>query len=97
MLHALPALLDELERRLIAGEDPSPVVTNIRWPEIVSWPANREDALTLKRRVEGLQQLLNGLQAPLRAALSVMGDGGYRSQGAMPLPKTMSVYFQESV
>lgn len=97
MLHALPALLDELERRLIAGEDPSPVVTNIRWPDIVAWPATREEALRLKLRLTGLQQLLNGLQAPLRAALSGMGDSGYHPQGAMPLPKTMSVYFQESV
>lgn len=26
MLHSLPALLDDLERRLIAGEDPLPLL-----------------------------------------------------------------------
>ena len=35
MLHAVPELLDALETRLIAGEDPAVLLSGIRWSELV--------------------------------------------------------------
>lgn len=97
MLHALPALLDELERRLIVGEDPTPLLAGLRWPEIVGWPADRESALRLKRRLENLQGLLSGLHAPLRATLAAFDtEPGYKRQ-PMALPKPFVGTIHESV
>ncbi|MBP1772876.1 MAG: hypothetical protein H6P99_2039, partial [Holophagaceae bacterium] len=31
MLHAVPELLDALETRLLEGEDPAELLSNIRW------------------------------------------------------------------
>lgn len=69
MLHALPALLDDLESRLVRGEDPLPLLASVRWPDLVGWPGDPMEAQRLKRRLEGLKALIQGLQAPLRATL----------------------------
>jgi hypothetical protein len=50
MLHSLPAVLDELERCLVASEDPLPLLGSIKWPEIIDWPKNFKDAKELKLR-----------------------------------------------
>lgn len=97
MLHALPALLDELERRLVAGEDPAPLMASVRWPEIVGWPASREEALRLKSRLGNLQGLLNGLQAPLRATLAALNPEPSYQRKAVAPGKPLAGLFQESV
>ena len=51
MLHSLPALLDELERRLVAGEDPLPLIGSVRWSEVIDWPRNREETLKIRRKL----------------------------------------------
>lgn len=98
MLHALPALLDDLERRLIQGEDPLPLLSTIRWAEIIDWPQTQESAKKLKLRLVGLQQLLNGLQAPLNAALSAAGaNPSYQSTGRVELSPHFTLGIQEHV
>ena len=82
MLHAVPELLDALESRLVAGEDPAALLSDIRWTELVGWPEDRTGAQALKRRVASIQNLLAGLQSPLRAALiGLSGNQGYGRNG----------------
>lgn len=98
MLHSLPALLNDLEQRLMAGEDPLPLLAAIRWPEVIDWPASREDAARLKGRLRGIQALLNGLQAPLRATLMGLNQGApYVAKGGVSLPPTLSFRLPQSV
>jgi hypothetical protein len=85
MLHAVPDLLDTLEARLIAGENPMGLLSSIRWSELVGWPEDRAGALALQRKVASIQALVNGLQAPLRATLmGLAGDQGYGRNGQIP-------------
>jgi len=82
MLHAVPELLDALEARLVKGEDPTTLLSGIRWFELVGWPTDIEGASALKRRLVSLQALIAGLQAPLRAALLGLSDSeGYGRDG----------------
>ncbi len=98
MLHALPALLDELERRLVAGEDPLPLLAAIRWPALSGWPQDLQEAQAHKRRLGTLSALLTGLQAPLRATLMALhGESGYSQKGQMALPDTLSLRLSEQV
>lgn len=98
MLHALPALLDDLERRLIQGEDPLPLLSTVRWAEVIDWPQTMEGAQRLKQRLAGLQQLLNGLQAPLNAALSAAGaNPSYQASGRVELSPHFTLGIQEHV
>ncbi|HNX94709.1 MAG TPA: hypothetical protein PKL14_06065 [Holophaga sp.] len=98
MLHSLPALLDELERRLLAGEDPISLVGSIRWPNVIDWPADVQAARNLKQRLAGINMLINGLQAPLQATLMGLNQqAAYQAKGSMPLPKTISMRFQQSI
>ncbi len=88
MLHAVPELLDAIEAKLMEGEDPSPLLSNIKWSELVWWPEDLKSALVLKQRVASIQTLLMGLQSPLRAALaSLSGSPSYGREG---LPKDAS-------
>ena len=98
MLHSLPALLDELERRLMAGEDPLPLLGSIRWPDVIDWPRNRKDALNLRVRIGSISALINGLQAPLKATLLGLHQGAaYKAKGAVELPSTISLHIQDCV
>lgn len=82
MLHAVPELLDALEARLVAGEDPGALLTHIRWSELVGWPTDQAGARDLKRRVSSIQTLVAGLQSPLRATLmGLSGNPGYGRDG----------------
>jgi hypothetical protein len=82
MLHAVPELLDALEAKLIDGEDPSPLLSNIRWSELVWWPEDLKSAVVLKQRIASIQTLLLGLQSPLRATLaSLSGSPSYGREG----------------
>ncbi|WLT32926.1 hypothetical protein [Geothrix sp. PMB-07] len=82
MLHAVPELLDALERKLMEGEDPSPLLANIRWSELVWWPEDLKSAQVLKQRIASIQTLLMGLQAPLRATLvGLSGAPAYGRSG----------------
>ncbi len=82
MLHALPDLLDALETRLVAGEDPMGLLASIRWSELVGWPTDAEGARSVQRKVASIQALVNGLQAPLRATLmGLSGAGAYGRDG----------------
>lgn len=69
MLHAVPELLDALEARLVKGEDPSTLLSSIRWSELVGWPEDLTAAKVLKQRIAAVQAVLMGLQSPLRSAL----------------------------
>jgi hypothetical protein len=98
MLHSLPALLNDLEQKLMAAEDPIPLINSIRWPEVIDWPKNLEEAARLKRKLDGIKFLINGLQAPLRATLMRMNAGAtYVAKGGPNLPPVISLRFQRSV
>ena len=82
MLHAVPELLDALEVRLVEGEDPSVLLSNIRWSELVGWPEDPVNARALKQRIASIQALIMGLQSPLRSALVCLsGSPGYGRNG----------------
>lgn len=72
MLHALPALLDDLETRIVQGQDPMPLLSSIQWPELVGWPQDLGEAQRIKVRLDRLKRLIQGLQAPLKATLMGM-------------------------
>jgi len=98
MLHSLPALLNELEQRLVQGEDPMPLIASIRWPEVIDWPGNRQEADRLRSRLTTITTLINGLQAPLRATLMGLNQSGpYVARGGMALPGTLSLRLHASV
>jgi hypothetical protein len=82
MLHAVPELLDAIEAKLVDGEDPSALLSNIRWSELVWWPEDLKNTLVLKQRIASIQTLLMGLQSPLRATLaSLSGSPSYGREG----------------
>jgi hypothetical protein len=98
MLHSLPALLNDLEHKLMAAEDPMPLLNSIRWPEVIDWPKTREEAARLQRKLDGIKFLINGLNAPLRATLMRLNQGGtYVAKGGPNLPSVISLRFQRSV
>ena len=98
MLHSMPALLDELERRLMAGEDPSPLLGSVRWSEVIDWPRNRHEATQLRGRLGSITTLINGLQAPLQATLlGLHQNAAYKAKGGMELPTTLSMRLQDCV
>jgi len=98
MLHSLPALLNELEQKLMAAEDPMPLLASIRWPELIDWPKTPEAASRLKQKLDGIRFLINGLQAPLRATLMRLNEGGtYAAKGGPNLPTTISLRIRGSV
>ncbi len=98
MLHSMPALLDELERRLVAGEDPMPLLGSVRWSEVIDWPRNRQDAARLKARLGSISALIHGLQAPLQATLlGLHQSAAYKAKGGMEIPSTVSMRLQDCV
>jgi len=97
MLHSLPAVLEELERRLVAGDDPQPLLEAIRWPDVIDWPRTAVEARDLKQRLSSISAIINGLQAPIRATLMGLNrDAAYQKRGAV-LPSIVSLRFQQSV
>ena len=98
MLHSLPALLDELERRLITGEDPLQLIGSVRWSEVIDWPRNREETLKIRRKLGCISSLINGLQAPLQATLlGLSQNAAYKAKGSMDLPSTISMRLEDCV
>jgi len=98
MLQTLPALLDDLERRLIAGEDPLPLLGTVRWPELAGWPKDPAEARQVKQRLSSINALINGLQAPLQATLLALTDSaGYGAGGTVAVPVSLSMRFSEHV
>ena len=98
MLHSLPALLAELESKIMGAEDPLPLLNSIRWPEVIDWPKTAVEASRLKRQLDAIRFLINGLQAPLRATLMRMSqEPTYAAKGGANLPPTISVRFGTSV
>jgi len=97
MLHSLPALLDELEQKLMAGENPLPLLGGIRWPEVIDWPRSRSEAARLLQRLQNLGVLLNGLQAPLRATLMRLDPGATYAAKGYRLPPLVSQRFGNCV
>lgn len=98
MLHSMPALLDELERRLMAGEDPMPLLGSVRWPEVIDWPRNKQEAANLRGRLGSLSVLITGLQAPLQATLlGLTQNAAYKAKGFVALPTTISLHIQDCV
>lgn len=98
MLHSLPALLDELERRLVAGEDPTPLVGSVRWSDVIDWPRSPEESKKLRVKLTSLTVLINGLQAPLQATLRCLtGNAAYQSKGRVPLPRTISMRVEDCI
>ena len=94
MLHSLPALLDELEHKLMAAQDPMPLLNSIRWQDVIDWPKTREEASWLKRKLDGIQFLINGLHAPLRATLQRLNPGAtYAARGGPSLPPSLSCHY----
>ena len=97
MLHSLPALLDELEQKLKAGENPLPLLESVRWPEVIDWPRGRTEAARLQQRLEGLSVLLNGLHAPLRATLMRLDPGATYAAKGYRAPSMISQRFGSCV
>lgn len=98
MLHSLPALLSDLEARLIKGEDPMPLLASVRWQELIGWPATQEEALQLRRRLANLKVLVGALEAPVRATLArLTGSTTYAPRGGTSLPATVSVRVHQHV
>ena len=98
MLHSLPAVLDDLERRLMSGEAPLPLIRGIRWPDLVDWPKDLAEARRLKGRIQGLKALINGLQGPVRATLMAMCENpAYQATGRMAPLEGLTFRFQDSV
>lgn len=98
MLHSLPAVLDELERRLVIGEDPVSLLGSINWPEMIDWPKNSRESRDLKVRLSNINALIQGLQAPLRATLMGLNQGAsYQNRGGVKLPKAISFRLHQSV
>jgi hypothetical protein len=89
MLHAVPELLDVLEAKLVAGEDPSPLLTNIRWSELVWWPEDLKSAKVMKQRIASIQTLLMGLQSPLRATLANLSGSSSYGRDGLPRETTL--------
>jgi len=97
MLHSLPALLTDLEQKLIAGQDPMPLLASVRWADVIEWPRDVREADRLKQRLACITGLINGLQAPLRATLaSLNGPGPYAAKGGAQLPATVSLRLHHS-
>jgi len=91
MLHSLPALLEELERTLIYGEDPMPLIGSIRWSEIVDWPKNHNEADSVKQRISRINEIIMALYSPLRATLMALGAGEtYKPRGEATLPALLT-------
>lgn len=88
MLHSVPALVDELEARLVSGKDPLPLLASVEWGKLVGWPADLDQALRLKWRIREVMSLLGGLNAPVRATLMALnGSPTYqRGNGKHSLP-----------
>lgn len=83
MLHPLPNLLDALEAQLVHGQDPLPLLSGIRWSDVVDWPEDMDQAKALQGRLQRIQVLLEGLHAPVRVTLDRLIDApvygpGYR-------------------
>jgi hypothetical protein len=98
MLHAVPDLLDALESKLVAGEDPGALLSSIRWSELVGWPEDPAGAQALKRRITSVQTLLAGLQSPLRATLiGLSGSPGYGRTGIPADASAIPARLQEQV
>jgi hypothetical protein len=94
MLHSLPALLNELEQKIMAAEDPLPLLSSIRWPEVIDWPKTPEDAPWIKSKLDGIKFLITGLHAPVRATLQRLNSGGtYAARGGPNLPSVISCRF----
>jgi len=91
MLHSLPALLEEIERKLIHGEDPTPLIGSIRWSEIVDWPKSRDEAKSVKQKISRINEIIMALYSPLRATLMALGEGEtYKAKGAATLPALLT-------
>ncbi|MCL1892810.1 MAG: hypothetical protein FWG02_01065 [Holophagaceae bacterium] len=91
MLHSLPALLDELERTLIQGEDPMPLISAIRWSEIVDWPKDNEKAGQIRQKIERIGEIITALYSPLRATILALGsDVPYKAKCQAELPKVFT-------
>ena len=91
MLHSLPALLEELERTLVKGEDPMPLIGSIRWSEIVDWPKNIDEAQSVKRKISRVSEIITALYSPLRATLMALGsEAPYKAKGQAELPTAMT-------
>lgn len=98
MLHSLPALLDELEHKLIEGHDPMPLLASVRWQEVIDWPTTLPEAKRLQVRLGNLRRLISALEAPLRATLMRLHQGGtYASQGGVALPSTLSMRVYQQI
>ena len=89
MLHAVPELLDAIETKLIEGEDPSVLLTNIRWSELVWWPEDLKSAKVMKQRIASIQTLLMGLQSPLRATLAGLSNARSYSRDGSPMDASL--------
>lgn len=98
MLHSLPALLDQLEGFLIQGQDPLPLLAQIRWKDVVDWPKDLKEARKLQNRLMAIQALINGLHAPNHAALTRLGQSvSYGVAGRLDEPKGLSLRFSSQV
>lgn len=98
MLHSLPALLSDLERRLTQGEDPVPLLASVSWNQVIDWPRNLDEAQALKRQLSGLQMLIQGLQAPIRATLMALNpQATYSAQGMDPMPNLVPMHLHERI
>jgi hypothetical protein len=87
MLHSLPALLEELERTLVYGEDPMPLIGSVRWSELVDWPKDTGEASSIKQKISRINEIILALYSPIRATVMALGAGeSYKPKGEASLP-----------
>jgi hypothetical protein len=86
-------LLEEIERSLIHGDDPMPLIGSVRWSEIVDWPKDMDEATSIKRKIARINEIVSALYSPLRATLMAFGSGAgtpYKMKGDATLPSVLS-------
>ena len=82
----------------MAGEDPLPLLGSVRWPEVIDWPRNQQEAAKLRGRLGSISTLIKGLQAPLQATLlGLTHNAAYKAKGFIALPTTISLHIQDCV
>jgi len=87
MLHSLPALLDELDRTLLRNEDTVPLISSVRWSEIVDWPKDLEQAKAIREKIARIKEINIQLSSPIRATIMALSsDSPYKMKGAPELP-----------
>jgi hypothetical protein len=97
MLHSLPALLEELDRTLLRGEDTIPLIGSVRWSEIVDWPKDIEQAKAIRAKIARIKEINPQISFSARATLTALSsDAPYKAKGGLELPASFTSRIEAS-